>query len=100
MSETVLKRKVLVADDERVIADTLVIILNQAGFDATAAYSGRTAVELAESLRPDMLISDVIMPDLSGIDAAISVLVQDPFVLRPGRNRRPAGQSEIAGSRI
>jgi CheY-like chemotaxis protein len=64
---------VLVADDERVIADTLVIILNQAGFDATAAYSGRKAVELAESLRPDMLISDVIMPDLSGIDAAITV---------------------------
>jgi len=73
MSETVLRRKVLVADDERVIADTLVIILNQAGFDATAAYSGHKAVELAESLRPDMLISDVIMPDLSGIDAAISV---------------------------
>jgi CheY-like chemotaxis protein len=73
MSETVLKRKVLVADDERVIADTLVIILNQHGFEATAAYSGRKAVELAETLRPDMLISDVIMPDLSGIDAAISV---------------------------
>jgi CheY-like chemotaxis protein len=73
MSETALGPKVLVADDERVIADTLVIILNQAGFNATAAYSGRQAIALAESLQPDMLISDVIMPDLSGIDAAISV---------------------------
>jgi len=73
MSETAAKPIVLVADDERVIADTLVIILNQAGFDATAAYSGTKAVELARSLKPDMLISDVIMPDLSGIEAAILV---------------------------
>jgi CheY-like chemotaxis protein len=73
MTETTPQLKVLVADDERVIADTLVIILNQAGFAATAAYSGLKAVELAESLKPDMLISDVIMPDLSGIEAAILI---------------------------
>jgi CheY-like chemotaxis protein len=73
MSETQVKPKVLVADDERVIADTLVIILNQAGFDATAVYSGEKAVEMAGSLQPDMLISDVIMHDLNGIDAAITV---------------------------
>jgi CheY-like chemotaxis protein len=73
MSDTTAKPKVLVADDERVIADTLVIILNQAGFDAVAAYSGRKAVEMAEEIKPEMLISDVIMPDLSGIEAAIAV---------------------------
>ena len=73
MPEAAAKPKVLVADDERVIADTLVIILNQQGFDATAVYSGERAVEMAETLRPDMLISDVIMPDTNGIDAAIKV---------------------------
>jgi DNA-binding response OmpR family regulator len=73
MSEIPVKPKVLVADDERVIADTLAIILNQAGFDATAVYSGEKAVELAVSMKPDMLISDVMMPDLNGIDAAITV---------------------------
>lgn len=73
MPETPSKPKVLVADDERVIADTLAIILNQAGFDATAVYSGEKAVELAASMKPDMLISDVMMPDLNGIDAAITV---------------------------
>jgi CheY-like chemotaxis protein len=67
------KPKVLVADDERVIADTLAIILNQSGFEATAVYSGEKAVEIAGSLRPDMLISDVIMTDLNGIDAAIKI---------------------------
>jgi DNA-binding response OmpR family regulator len=73
MSETQVKPKVLVADDERVIADTLAIILNQSGFEATAVYSGEKAVETAKVLRPDMLISDVIMTDLNGIDAAIKI---------------------------
>ena len=67
------KPKVLVADDERVIADTLAIILNQSGFEATAVYSGEKAVEAAKTLKPDMLISDVIMTDLNGIDAAIKI---------------------------
>jgi len=67
------KPKVLVADDERVIADTLAIILNQSGFQATAVYSGERAVEIAETLKPDMVISDVIMTDLNGIDAAIRI---------------------------
>jgi CheY-like chemotaxis protein len=73
MSESKGKPKVLVADDERVIADTLSIILNQAGFEATAVYSGEKAVETAKTLKPDMLISDVIMNDLNGIDAAIRI---------------------------
>jgi CheY-like chemotaxis protein len=67
------KPKVLVADDERVIADTLAIILNQSGFEATAVYSGEKAVEAARAIRPDMLISDVIMTDMNGIDAAITI---------------------------
>ena len=65
------KTKVLVADYEQVIADTLVMILNQSGFDARAVYSGEKAVEVAATFKPDMLISDVIMADLTGIDAAI-----------------------------
>jgi CheY-like chemotaxis protein len=73
MEESNKKPKVLVADDERVIADTLAIILNQSGFQATAVYSGERAVEAARELRPDMLISDVIMPDMNGIDAAIRI---------------------------
>ena len=73
MSETQVKPKVLVADDERVIADTLAIILNQSGFEGTAVYTGENAVEAARTLKPDMLISDVIMTDLNGIDAAIRI---------------------------
>jgi len=71
MPETAGKPKVLVADDERVIADTLSMILNQSGFEARAVYSAEKALELATTFQPDMLISDVIMADLNGIDAAI-----------------------------
>jgi len=73
MPENTPKPKVLVADDERVIADTLAMILNQSGFDAKAVYSGEKALELVATFEPDMLISDVIMADLNGIDAAIRI---------------------------
>jgi DNA-binding response OmpR family regulator len=67
------KPRVVVADDEEVIANTLAMILNQAGFEARAVYSGEKALELALSFRPDMLISDVIMPGITGIETAIRI---------------------------
>lgn len=67
------KPKVLVVDDEHVIADTLAIILNQSGFDASAVYTGTGAVERARQEKPDLIISDVIMPDMNGIEAAIKI---------------------------
>jgi CheY-like chemotaxis protein len=73
MATVSVKPKILVVDDERVIADTLAMILNQSGFDALPVYSGEKAVELAGTFVPDMLISDVIMADLNGIDAAIRI---------------------------
>jgi CheY-like chemotaxis protein len=73
MPEKTAKHKVLVADDEPVIADTLAMILNQSGFEARAAYSGERAIELAKAFEPEMLISDVIMANLNGIDAAIRI---------------------------
>ncbi|HEY0307138.1 MAG TPA: response regulator [Acidobacteriaceae bacterium] len=78
MPETSSKPRVLVADDEQVIANTLAIILNQAGFDARAVYSGEKAVEAAESFQPNMLISDVIMTGITGIEAAIEVRAKLP----------------------
>jgi len=67
------KPKVLVVDDEQVIADTLARILDLNGYDASAVYTGTAAVENARALQPDLVISDVIMPDMNGIEAAISI---------------------------
>jgi CheY-like chemotaxis protein len=67
------KLKILVADDERVIADTLTIILTQNGFEATAAYSGEEVVEIANTFQPSVLFTDVVMAGMNGIEAAILV---------------------------
>jgi DNA-binding response OmpR family regulator len=64
---------VLVVDDERVIADTLTIILSRSGFDAITAYDGETALTLAKATPPDLLISDVVMPGMTGVELAIAL---------------------------
>src|ERR1700733_3910219 len=87
------KPKVLIADDEQVIANTLAIILNQAGFDARAVYSGEKAVEAIDGFKPNMLISDVIMTGITGIEAAIQVRKKLPsckILLFSGQAATPA----------
>ena len=70
--------KVLVVDDERIIADTLAAILGKSGFAAVAAYQGLGALEIALSIRPDLLLTDVSMPGMNGIELAIAVTQQVP----------------------
>jgi len=72
------KPKVLVADDEQVIANTLATILTASDYEARAVYNGEGVVEMAKTFHPDVLISDVIMPGKSGIEAAIEVLAMLP----------------------
>jgi CheY-like chemotaxis protein len=66
-------RRVLVLDDERVIANTLALILNRSGYEARAVYNAEAAIKTAGELLPDFLISDVIMDGMTGIDAAIRI---------------------------
>ena len=76
MAETAKRKpRVLVVDDEKVIADTLAIILNQNGFEALPIYTGQDAIDRARKLRPNLLISDVIFKNepITGIDVAIEV---------------------------
>jgi CheY-like chemotaxis protein len=75
---SVAKLKVLVVDDEQVIANTLATILNNSGFEALAVYSGQAALDALTSFEPDVLVSDVIMPEMTGIEAAIDILAQFP----------------------
>ena len=67
------KQRVLVVDDEELIAHSLREILLQAGFDTLCALSGAEAIELAAEVCPDIVISDVIMPDLDGVQTAIRI---------------------------
>ena len=67
------KLNLLVVDDERLIADSLAWILNLRGFNARSAYSGTEAINHAVINPIDILISDVVMEGMSGIDAAIEI---------------------------
>lgn len=65
-----LKTRVLVADDEPSTAEMLALILGFTGYDVTRAYDGAQALELAKSVKPDVLLLDVRMPKLQGSDVA------------------------------
>ena len=64
---------VLVVDDESVIADTLAEILSRSGYNAVAAYDGDSALETALLNPPEMLITDVVLPGMTGIELAITM---------------------------
>lgn len=60
-------------DDERLVADTTAEILRGAGFDAKSVYDGWTALEIAHSFHPDILLTDVMMPEMNGVELAMAV---------------------------
>jgi CheY-like chemotaxis protein len=71
---------VLIVDDEKVIADTLSIILTHAGFITMTAYDGATALRIANEITPALLISDVVMPGISGVELAIMLKQSIPDI--------------------
>jgi DNA-binding response OmpR family regulator len=72
------RRRILVVDDECLITDTICAILNQNGFDAAAAYSGEQAMETALKLLPGVVLSDVLMPKMSGVELGIRLHKEFP----------------------
>ena len=67
------KIRVIVIDDETLIAETVAEILRQEGFEAVAVSAGRPAVELAKTWLPDIVLSDVIMPGENGIETGVRI---------------------------
>jgi DNA-binding response OmpR family regulator len=63
----------LVVDDESVIADTLAEILTRSGYAAMPAYDGEEALETALLMPPELLLTDVVLPGMSGIELAVKV---------------------------
>jgi len=72
--------RVLVVDDERLITDSICAILNENGFDAAGAYNGSEAIAAARKLRPDIVLSDVMMPRMSGVELGIQLRSEFPDI--------------------
>jgi CheY-like chemotaxis protein len=81
---------ILVVDDERRIAETLVLILNIKGYAAEAAHDGASALEICRQRLPDLVVTDVVMPGMNGIELAIAIRRQFPG----GRILLFSGQAE------
>jgi CheY-like chemotaxis protein len=65
--------RILVVDDETLIADTIAQILNRNGFVAQAAYGGQQAIDIVRRDCLDIVLSDVLMPHIDGVEAAIAI---------------------------
>jgi two-component system response regulator HydG len=75
---TVTQPSVLVIDDETGILDTLRILLKNSGFAVETAQGGKAALELLKTAMPDIVLTDVRMPQVTGIDILDAVKQQDP----------------------
>jgi len=70
--------RILVVDDERSMRELLSIVLKRDGYDVLLADSGAAAVALIETEPVDLLISDIKMPDMSGVDVLRAAKRVDP----------------------
>jgi len=61
-------RRILVVDDEELVRDLTVLVLERAGYEVISAASARQALELVETHSIDLVVSDVVMPDLTGVE--------------------------------
>jgi CheY-like chemotaxis protein len=67
------KPGILVVDDERVLADTTAAVLRGAGYDAKTAYDGYDALEIIKTFHPDLVLTDIMMPAMNGLELAITI---------------------------
>jgi DNA-binding NtrC family response regulator len=78
MADSLNPPNILVVDDEIVIANTFTMILNMNGARAQAAYSAEAALEVARQFKPDILISDIVMGHMSGVELAMRLSIELP----------------------
>jgi two-component system response regulator HydG len=71
---------VLVVDDESAIVDTIRILLKNEGFAAHVAFGGKQGLDQIAALRPDVIITDIRMPAIGGIDLLTAARAQDSDV--------------------
>jgi DNA-binding NtrC family response regulator len=69
---------VFIVDDETIIAETLTMILQRNGFAAKCFTDPRKALSAAREEAPDLILSDVMMPELSGVELAIAIQQECP----------------------
>jgi two-component system response regulator HydG len=72
------KPRILLIDDEKSMIETLSVLLKREGFDVLAALSGSEGIERFAESKPDLVLTDVRMPKVSGVDVLEAIRERDP----------------------
>ena len=83
---------VLIVDDESAILDTLRILLKNEGFETHVALGGKQGIERLHDVKPDIVITDVRMPNVGGLEVLSAARQRDPdlpVILMTGGSKEP-----------
>jgi two-component system OmpR family response regulator len=89
--------RVLVVDDEATLAELVTMALRYEGWEVRSAGDGAGAVRIARELRPDVVVLDIMLPDLSGIEVLRRLREQNPNLPVLFLTARDAVEDRIAG---
>jgi DNA-binding response OmpR family regulator len=92
--------RILIIDDDKQIRELLCMYFSQHGFDATGADNGRTGIASFQSTGADIIITDIVMPDMEGIETIMAIRRLDsrvPVIAYSGGGRLgPEGYLDVA----
>ena len=71
--------RLLIVEDEEAAAEALAALLELDGFDVTRAPNGKRAIEMLAQVRPELIITDYMMPVMDGIEMARSIRATTPY---------------------
>ncbi len=77
MSEENGKYRILVVEDERLLLKTIAFKLSKEGYDVKTAGDGKQAMEVFDSFQPNLVVSDVMMPFVNGLELVKRVKDKD-----------------------
>lgn len=89
--------RVLVADDETTLAELMTMALRYEGWHVATAGDGRTAVRTAREFRPDVVVLDIMLPDLDGLDVLRRMRAVEPMLPVLFLTAKDSVEDRIAG---
>ena len=97
MNESIRAQRVLVVDDEQNIADVVAMALRYQGFDVDTAGDGAGALAAVDSFRPDLIVLDIMLPDVEGFEVARRLRGNRNDVPIVFLTARDAGEDKLRG---
>ncbi len=103
-----MKKRVLIVDDDKFVQDILAMMLSK-NYEVVKASNGKEAIEKYFAYRPDLVLMDIEMPHMDGIQATKEILKRDPkakivgitaFAPQKGENMIKAGALEVVSKPI